>query len=316
MICALIVLLSLTSISFTAGAANDNIPTPTITLPINNSTETPTPTVAPTISPRTVFSSPKWESDRISIVVNNNGGPIEVRAYIDNPSNLVIVPIDAGAVNKKVYTNPITAENGQIVNFGFKAYENGTLIDSKEAAITVIIGTTPTPVPPETSTLKGMVIDSTTKAPIVGAEVIFTSKTYGKQYPMVITDEFGSFTSPKMYPDYYSMVIKAQGYKPEYIDTNRLEGDQQLKDPLMIEKLAIVTPTPTPTPDPEADFFKSWITILTSPSACVAFVSSIVAVIVSLTVIYEWLQRQKERRLRDEKKQKEEGKAGEGDKKP
>nr|WP_255668326.1 carboxypeptidase-like regulatory domain-containing protein [Methanocella sp. CWC-04] len=176
------------------------------------------------------------------------------------------------------------------------AYENGSLIDSREGTFTVIQTPTPTPLPPETASIKGTILDAVTNNPVVGAEVIIVSKTYDKQYPTAVTDEYGSFKLDKMYPDKYSITVKATGYKPAYLDLDRIDGDQVLSD-IKLEKYVAATTTPTPSPEPSA--VQGWLNLLTSPQACVAFISSTVAVIVSLTVIYEWLQRQKERRKKE-----------------
>lgn len=260
----------------------------------NNPSASPVPTASPV--PRKVFSNPIWENDHVSITVNNSlGRDIEVRAYIDDPSNLVIIPIGAGVI-KKVSTLSINAENGEIINFGFKAYENNVLIDTKEAAITVIKTATPTPLPPETATIGGVVVDSATNSPIVGAEVDVESRTYGKKYSSVFTDEYGSFETGKIYPDSYVIIVKAQGYRPQYVNIDRVDGNQKLTDPISLEKYASVSPTPGQDTKSPLD---AWVTLLTTPTMCVGTVSSMVAVLVSLTVIYEWLQRQKERRAKE-----------------
>lgn len=338
LICTMIATFSLLVIMpFGASADSGEANTPTSGIITLDSPEvtpgvnvTPTVTPIPTPEPRPVFSNPRWESDHISIIVNNNGGPIEVHAYIEDVSNEIIYKIPAGTTNKKIWTNSISADAGQIVNFGFKAYENGTLIDSKETSLTVILNPTSTPLPPETATISGIIVDKETKSPIVGAEVYFTSETFDKQYPVIITDEFGAYRSDSMYPDNYRIMVKKDGYKPMYISTqDKVEGDQTLSD-LELEKLSssVTVQPPTPTPLAPASVLDSWLTLLTSPTLCVGTIASLVGVIVSLTVIIEWLERQKERRKRDmeeynkkveeynRKKQEEENSKGEGGKTP
>lgn len=112
---------------------------------------TPVPTVTavstplPTPTARKIFSSPNWIGDRETIIVNNTGDrPITVRSWIGDPSNNVTVPIDANAT-KTVGTPFIVTQNNQILDVGYDAYENGTMIDSYKA--TLSMGSTPTPVP-------------------------------------------------------------------------------------------------------------------------------------------------------------------------
>jgi hypothetical protein len=92
-----------------------------------------------------VFSSPNWATDHETITVTNAGDhPIVVRAWIDDPSNNLTVPVDAGAT-KTVSTASILTQDNQILTVGFDAYDNGTSIDSYKA--TLAVGSTPTPLP-------------------------------------------------------------------------------------------------------------------------------------------------------------------------
>ncbi len=275
-------------------------PTPDVTItPTPTSAATPTPT--PTPAPRKVLSSAKWENDHVSMLVTNSGGPIMVEAYIDDPSNAVTTTVKQGAT-VRVNTNSITAEQGQIIVFGFKAYENGTQIDKFEG--TLVAGQTqvsPTP-PPETASLSGTITDASTGAPVEGAEVVLKSQSYGKQYE-AMTDSSGTFITGSIYPDTYDIIITKAGYKQEIRHTmNRIEGMQQM-DAISIQKVPsgvtpTVVPTPTPTPTPTSPL-DAWIALLYTPTACMATITGSIGLIVSLTVIYEWYMRQKERRARE-----------------
>jgi len=64
---------------------------------------------------------------------------------VDDPSNNVSVPVNAGET-KTVSTSPILTQDGQILNVGFDAYDNGFAIDSYKATISV----NPTPLPTKT----------------------------------------------------------------------------------------------------------------------------------------------------------------------
>jgi hypothetical protein len=292
-----------------AGAfAAGNTATPTLApTPLNNSTTTPTPvatpSAVPTPGPRTVFSEPRWDTDHVSILVTDNGAPITVEAYIDTPSNKNIVPVDSGA-SKRVSTLSITPQNGRIVNYGFKAYENGTLIQSFENSL--VISASPTP-PPETASISGTVVDSVTNNPINGAEVIFTSETFGKQYPSTFTDSSGTFLSiGKMYPDSYTIAVKANGYQTltgmEIKNLN--SGVQKITDLIKLTPIAVSTSTPTPgpasTPSPTSGSpIDAWVSLLYNPTICISTLALGLGAIVSATAIYEWTLRQRERRRKE-----------------
>lgn len=283
--------------------------------PVANATVTPTPdatatatptatassTPVPTPSPRKVMSNPIWDGNSVSLLVTNTGSPITIDAYIDDPSNAVTTSVKSG-VTVRVSTNSITAEQGQIIVYVFKAYENGTEIQSFEGSL--VVGQTqvsPTP-PPETASLSGTVVDSASSAPVEGAEVVLKSQSYGKQYTTT-TDSSGSFTVASIYPDIYDIVITRSGYKQEIRHTTtKIEGMQTL-DAIQIQKTSsgatpTVVPTPTPTPSPSSPL-DAWMALLYSPTACMAMITGGIGLIVSLTVIYEWYLRQKERRMRD-----------------
>jgi len=306
--CGLIVICLLLSLSAAGAlAAGSSTPTPKPT-PVNVTTPTPVPTPVPTPAPRTVLSDPRWDTDHVSILVTNNGAPITVEAYIDTPSNKNIVPVDSG-VSKRVSTLSITPENGRIVNYGFKAYENGTLIQSFENSI--VISASPTP-PPETATVSGTVVDSVTNAPINGAEVIFASETFDKQYPSAFTDSSGTFvTTGKMYPDSYLITVKASGYQTlTGMRTATLgSGAQKLTDAIKLTPLAVSSPTPTPTSAPASPTpgspMDAWLNLLYSPQACCGTLAIGLGAIVSATALYEWTLRQRERRKTAEKKEQE-----------
>lgn len=301
LICGLIVVGLLLSLSTAGSIAAGPTATP------HNNTTTPTPTAMPTPAPRTVFSDPRWDSDHVSIMVTNNGVAITVEAYIDTPSNKNIVPVDQG-VAKRVSTLPITPENGRIVTYGFKAYENGTLIQSYENSI--VISASPTP-PPETATVSGTVVDSATNAPISGAEVILTSETYDKQYPPAITDSSGTFvTVGKLYPDSYLITVKANGYQT--LTGLRLpnvnSGAQKISNPIKLDPITVASPTATPgptagptaTPGPTPGSpLDAWLNLLYNPTVCVSTLALGLGAIVSATALYEWTLRQRERRRKE-----------------
>lgn len=279
----------------------------------DNSTATVTPMAEPTLTvtpvptpaARDVFSSPKWETDHVAITVKNAGAPIVVVSWIDSPLKNATTSVGAGET--MVVTTPsIQAENGQIVSFGFEAYENGVLIDSYNTTITVMMGPTPTPAPVESVIVSGLVVDADNGTPIVGASLIFRSITYEKAYPAVTTGSDGLYTSPKMYPDSYMIKITASGYQPAQMVTEKITGDTML-DNIPLKRLAVAqTPTPAPSPTP-VNPIDSWISLLYSPALCVGTISSLIAVIAGSIGIYEWLERrrlarQKEEADRDDKK--------------
>lgn len=275
-------------------------PTPVVT---TAPTTVPSATPVPTPAPRKIFSSAKWENDHVSMLVTNNGGPVTVEAYIDDPSNKITTSVTSGA-NIRINTNSITAESGQIIVFGFKAYDNGTRIDSFES--TLVAGQTqvsPTP-PAETATLSGTVVDATSNAPVTDAIVELKSQSYNKRYTTT-TDNSGGFTVENIYPDTYDIIINANGYRQELRHSaSRIEGAQQM-DPIAIQKVPsgttptpVSTPTPSPTPSPSSPL-DAWLALLYTPTACIATITGTVGLIVSLTILYEWFMRQKERRLRE-----------------
>ncbi|HUL62452.1 MAG TPA: carboxypeptidase regulatory-like domain-containing protein [Methanocella sp.] len=286
-------------------AAGGSTPTPH-----NVTTPTPVPTPVPTPAPRTVFSDPRWDTDHVSIMVTNTGAPISVEAYIDTPSNKNIVPVDTG-VSKRVSTLSITPENGRIVNYGFKAYENGTLIQSFENSL--VISASPTP-PPETATISGTVVDSATNLPINGAEVILTSETYDKQYPSAFTDTSGTFvTVGKIYPDSYMVTIKASGYQTltGMRIPNVVSGAQKITNPIKLDPITVATPTSAPTAAPSStpgSPMDAWLNLLYSPQACCGTLAVGLGAIVSVTAIYEWTMRQRERRKKEAAEGKKESK--------
>lgn len=278
----------------------------------DNSTATPTPDVSPTPTPtpqptpRTVFpNNPRWETDHIVITVNNNGPAISVTAYIEDAYNSIIYNVPANKTNYKISTPSISVQDGEIVRYGFLAYENGILVDRKESSLVVTIGATPTPMPPESATVSGVILDKTTGQPLAYAQVIFTSKTYDHQYPAITTGTDGSFRTGKMYPDYYSIQVVATGYQTISIanTTEVIQGDVTLQT-IQLERLPSFTPTPTPTPTatPTVNVLDNWINVLGTPTLCVGTLSSMVAVLVSLTVIYEWLERRREKRRKADEK--------------
>jgi hypothetical protein len=296
--------LSLAGMSGAACALDGNAtltPTPAPT-PLNGSTITPTPAPVPTPAPRQVFSNWKWEADHVSVMVTNNGAPIQVEAYIESPGNRNIVPVDAGAA-KRVSTLPVSAEPGQIISFGFTALENGTQIDRIEKSIVVpASAASPTP-PPETAIVTGKVVDASTREPIVGAEVIFTSKTFDKQYPSAFTDSSGTFTTiGKLFPDNYYITVKASGFDTlTSLEVRVTEGSQQISDPLALRKISAATSTALPGPTP-GSFLDAWASLLYSPATCIGTVAVGLGAIVSAIAVYEWILRQRERRKGGEDK--------------
>jgi hypothetical protein len=234
--------------------------------------------------------------------VTNAGAPISVEAYIDVASNKNIVPVDSG-VSKRVSTLSITPQNGRIVNYGFKAYENGTLIQSFENSL--VVSASPTP-PPESASLSGTIVNSVTNAPINGAEVILTSETFDKQYPSAFTDASGTFvTIGKMYPDSYIVIVKANGYQT--LTGMRMtlnSGVQKLNDPIKLDSIAASSPTATPapanTPSPTPGSpLDAWVNLIYNPTICISTLALTLGAIVSATAIYEWMIRQRERRKKD-----------------
>jgi hypothetical protein len=118
-----------------------------------------TPTTAPTATPapqtdlsqlnastiqRKVFSSPGWNVDNERITVNNDGTtPLTIKAWAGDPSNSVTTIVDPGTT-KVVSTSPVLAQENQIMDVGFEAYDpDGAKVDSYKA--TFAVASTPTP---------------------------------------------------------------------------------------------------------------------------------------------------------------------------
>lgn len=311
--------------AFAAGGHDNNTTTTTIT-PMPNATVSPTvsatPTAIPTPAPRTVFNqaSAGWSTDHESINVVNNGAPITIIAWIESQSKSVTISVGAGE-SMTVSTPSIQAQNGQIVSFGFEAYENQTLIDSYNKTVAVIIGPTASALPPESVTISGIVVDETKGTPVSGAMITFRSVSYEKSYPPVTTGSDGSFTSPKMYPDVYSLMISASGYQPTSLTTNgKITGDAAVAA-IGLKAIgggATPTPTPTPTPSPTSPI-DPWVSLMYNPALCVGTISSFIAVVAGSIGIYEWMERKRKERIHLEKDhgiKPGENKPPEGDKKP
>ena len=305
----------------TASAENATVTDiPTITIapiltPTPNATITPTPvaTPVPTPAPRQVFTtaSAGWNTDHESIDVVNTGAPITIIAWIDDPSNSATISVGASQ-SMTVSTPSIQAQNGQIVSFGFQAYENNTLIDSYNKTVAAITGPTPTTLPTESATISGIVTDADNGSSISGASVTFRSVSYEKAYPAVTTASDGSFISQKMYPDVYTITVSASGYQATSLTTSgKITGDATVST-IMLKKLA-GNPTPTPLPPtPTPSSSDSWTSFMSSPQAmqvCLGSLSAFIAVIAGSIGIYEWLSRQRNARLKKEKE--EGGKPGE-----
>lgn len=298
----LLIVFSISCISMAAVAAHaDNNLTVTPTTiasitPTPNDTASPTvsasPTAVPTPTARQVFASPKWESDHVTIVVTNSGEPITVVAWIDNISKKATISVGAGETIV-VSTPSIQTQSGQIIKFGFDATQNGTAIDSYSATITVGQVVTATPTPTESVTISGLILDDS-GSPITGATVTFRSVIYDKSYPAVTTGSDGSYVSPKMYPDVYTVTVTHTGFEPVSLTTNgKITGDAALS-PIQLKKLG-GTPTPTtapasPTPANPIDY---WISLLYNPALCIGTISSLIAVIAGSIGIYEWMERKR-----------------------
>ncbi len=172
---------------------------------------------------------------------------------------------------------------------------------------TVQVGQSRQP-PPETAIISGTVVDSVTNAPINGAEVVFTSETFGKQYPSTFTDASGTFeTIGKMYPDTYRISVKASGYQTlTSMGTDPLvSGAQKLTLPIKLEPIAASSPTatpgPTPSPTPGSPV-DAWVSLIYNPTVCISTLALTLGAIVSATAIYEWMLRQRERRKKEGEK--------------
>ena len=285
-------------------------PTPTVTAspsatatptasPTPSVSATPTasasPTAVPTPGPRQVFSAPRWDTDHVTITVTNNGDPITVTAWINDQSKKATISVGAGET-MAVSTPSIQAQNGQIVSFGFNADQNGTAIDTYGATVTVGQSSTATTAPPaETVTISGLVVDADNGTPISGATVTFRSLTYDKTYPPVITGSDGSYSSPKVYADVYTITVTGSGYQPASLTTNGKITADAMVSPVQLKKLGGGTPssTPIPTPTPTPNLFDSWVSILYSPTICLGSISALIAIIAGSIGIYEWMLRKR-----------------------
>jgi hypothetical protein len=231
-----------------ASAAPSDNSTSTVT-PTAEPSLTPTPnatvTPVPTPAPRQVFSSPKWNVDHETIVVTNNGAAITIVAWVDDPTNNLKYEVDSGST-KTISTPSILAQDGQIVNCGFQAYEDQTLIESRNFTITLDFGPTPTALPPESVTVSGTIVDADNGTPIAGATVTFKSITYDKAYPIILTGSDGTYVTPKMYPDEYSIKVTASGYQGVSRTTEKIVEDSTL-DSIGIKHIGGTPTPPSPT---------------------------------------------------------------------
>ncbi len=290
---ALLMAMAFTLFFVGAAVATDGNGTAT---PVVTPSPSPSPgasaTPVPTPAPRQVFSSPRWDTDHVTITATNNGAPIVITAWIDNPSKKVTISVGAGET-MAVSTPSIQAQNGQIVKFGFEATQDDTSIDSYSATITVNLGPTPTALPPETVTIAGAVVDADNGSPISGATVTFKSLAYGKTYPPVATGADGTFISSKMYPDEYTIRVTASGYQAVGLTSDKVTQDSSV-DSIMLRRLAASpTPTPAPTPSPTPSLIDPWISLLYSPGVCLGSLSALVAIIAGSIGIWEWFERKR-----------------------
>lgn len=311
---AILAIIVCAPMSSAAGANNTTSNNTTTATPTLTVTPSPSPTASPTPTPTpiagTLFTNAYWSDDHVTVTVTNSlSEQIQVTAYIGSTANNTKYIVDPGAtqtLDTPVYKN---AEAGQILSFGYIAYLNGTKIDSIETTVTVPTSGTSTPVPQETSTVSGTVVDAANNTPLAGAEVTFTSPTYGKKYT-TITGSDGTFTTDKMYPDRYDVSVKAEGYKTALRTTSMINGAGIL-DSIALEHLTTPTQTPatvTPSPSPSSPL-DSWIALLYSPTVCVGTVSSLIAVILGSIGIYEWLSKQRAARKKAEKEAVDKAKA-------
>ena len=287
-------------VSPTAAPAASVTPTP-----VASPTPTPSLTVIstpiPTPGPRQIFStlSASWAVDHVTINAVNNGEPITIVAWINNQTNSATVTVGAGE-SLTISTPSITTINGQIVSFGFEAYDNGTLIDSYNNSIAAITGPTSTPLPQESVILTGSVIASN-GSPISGAIVTFTSMNYDKTYPSITTGSAGTFTTPMMYSDIYTVQVTAGGYQGVSMVTEKITTSSALNPITLTPLSGAPTPTPTPSPSPSPSIVDSWTSLISSPQVCIGTLSALVAVIAGTLGIYEWFARQRSARLKKEK---------------
>lgn len=292
----------------TVSASPTVTPTPTV-----SPTPTPSPIVistpVPTPGPRQIFStsSASWAGNHVTINAVNNGGPITIVAWINSQNNSATVSVGAGE-SLTISTPSITTINGQIVSFGFEAYDNGTLIDSYNNSVAAITSATPTPLPQENVILTGSVV-ANNGTPVAGAIVTFTSMNYDTTYPSITTGSDGTFITPGMYPDIYTVQVTAGGYQSVSMVTEKITASSALNAITLTPLSAAPTPTPTPSPSPSPSIVDSWTSIISSPQVFFGTLSALVAVIAGSLGIYEWLARQRSARL---KKEKEDGsKSGE-----
>lgn len=301
----ILLLATVFTLFFVGTALADQGNSTTTAAPTTDPSLTPTPnataTPVPTPTARQVFSSPSWNVDHECIVVKNNGATITVVAWIEDPANNLKYEVDTGPA-KTVFTPSALVQSGQIVNCGFQAYENNTLIESRNFTIT--IGPTPTALPPESVTISGTIVDADNGTPISGATVTFESITYGKTYSASPTGSDGTYLSPKMYPDFYRITMNAPGYKVARSTTNdKVAVDSTVDTIALARQAGVQTPTPTPlkpSPTP-VNPVDPWISLLYNPALCVGTISSLIAVIAGSIGIYEWMERKREGRLRKEK---------------
>jgi hypothetical protein len=247
-----------------------------------------------------VFSSPRWDTDHVTVQVANNGNPIAIVAWIDSPSKKVTVSVDAGETTL-VSTPLIQAQNGQILKFGFEAYENDTPIDTYSATITVslVVVATPTSLPPETVTISGTVVDSASGAPVPGAKVTFLPEGIDRTYGPVAADDSGFFSSPRMYAGVrYTIKVSAAGYQAiSSITDDKISEDSTASIP--ITKLATgATPTPGPSPTP-ASPLDAWASLLYSPITCLGTLTAMVTAIGGSIGIYEWMEKRRDLRMQE-----------------
>ncbi len=278
---AIIFTLSFTGTAVAADASGMATPGP-------DATATPVPAPAQ----RQVFSAPTWNTDHETIVVKNDGGPIIVVAWINSPSNNYRYEIEAGAT-KTIVTPSILTQDGQIVDLGFEALENGTTIDTYNATITVHLGPSPTALPAEIVTITGTVADADNGAPVPEATVTFESITHGKKYSALATGSDGAFVSPKMYPDYYKIVVNAAGYKVYRSTTSdKVTGDSSI-DIMLTKQAGASTPTPAPPSATPANPIDSWISLLYTPQLCLGALTALVTAIGGSIGIYEWMEKRR-----------------------
>jgi hypothetical protein len=299
MCCLIVALIVCSLLALTAGeaAAEGN---ETVT-PVNNTTITPTPVVTPTPAPseRQVFFNAHWDTDHVSVQVNNNGPAITVETFIGSLSSKTTVQVAANT-SIKVPTLAIDAKNGDIIRYWFKAYENGVLIDAMDGNLQVEAKPT---IRPETAIVSGTVRDASTGAAITGADVTFVPRDFDRNYPATATDSTGTFTTAgKMSPGIYYLTVRANGYEPKTLTIEVGDGPQQISDPITLVRIASASPTatpgPTPTPTPGSPI-DAWMNLLYNPTVCVSTIAVGLGGAVSATAIYEWTLRQRERRKKE-----------------